>query len=46
MMLMKLQDEDEMKDYHEDDAEDGLTTSGSFHTGSLPIDIVKPGNSR
>lgn len=47
VILMKLQDqdEDEMKDHHEDEAEDELK-SGSFHAGSLPIDIVRPGNSR
>ena len=39
------QDEDEMKDHHEDEAEDELK-SGSFHAGSLPIDIVRPGNFR
>jgi hypothetical protein len=46
-ILMKLQDhdEDEMKDHHEDGTEDELK-SGSFHAGSLPIDIVRPGNFR
>jgi hypothetical protein len=47
IMLMKLQDqdEDEMKDPHEDEAEDELN-SGSFHAGSLPIDIVRSGSFR
>lgn len=47
IILMKLQDqdEDEMKDPHEDEAEDELN-SGSFHAGSLPIDIVRSGSFR
>ena len=45
IVLMKPQDEDEMKDHHEDEAGDELK-AGSFHAGSLPIDIVRPGNFR
>jgi hypothetical protein len=47
VILIKLQDpdEDQMKDHDEDEAEDEHKT-GSFHAGSLPIDIVRPGSFR
>ena len=45
VMLMKLQNPDEgyKKDLGEDDAEEE-PISGSFHAGSLPINIVRPGS--
>jgi hypothetical protein len=47
VILMKLQDpdEDQKMDHGEDEAENELK-SGSFHAGSLPIDIVRPGSFR
>lgn len=47
LMLMGLQDldEDQKIELDEDEGEKELT-SGSFHAGSLPIDIVRPGSFR
>jgi hypothetical protein len=44
---MQLQDPDEDRkmEHDEDEAENELK-SGSFHSGSLPIDIVRPGSFR
>lgn len=46
-MLTALQDpnEDQKIELDEDEGENELT-SGSFHAGSLPIDIVRPGSFR
>ena len=46
-ILTELQDQDEdrKKEHDDDDPKDGLN-SGSFHAGSLPIDIVRPGSFR
>ena len=46
-ILIELQDpdEDRKKEHDDDDPKEGMN-SGSFHAGSLPIDIVRPGSFR
>jgi hypothetical protein len=43
--LQELEEEDQKNEHDEDNVEEELK-SGSFHSGSLPIDIVRPGSFR